>query len=194
VISALCDDFSQREIVNGRNMLSAIVLVFPSAGQVPDAGAWRERTARSLSSLVGAAVNGLVGDAILVGPPALALESVADEAGCSLIEKGTAREGLAAALAAARRTYVLLLASGYAVERGFLEEAGDIFAYCEAPTARTLRAEPNSLATRLAPRLAEIAGVIAPRAQAAAVGAPDLETLARKLRAADLTCRARRIL
>jgi hypothetical protein len=176
------------------SMLSAIILGFSPAGAPPNADVSRERAARSLSSLVGACVQGLVADAILVGPPRLSLERVADEAGCSLIETDRAAEGVTAALRAARRPHVLMLAAGYAVEHGFLEEVGDLFAFGAAPSARILRAEPNSLVTRLAPRLAEPAGVVAPKKDAAAIGAPDIATLARKLRAGDLKCRARRTL
>ncbi len=173
-------------------MLSAIVLAFPPFGAPSDAPLRRERVSRSLSSLVEACVHGLVADAILVGPAELSLEKLADEAGCTLIETRDAKEGLFAALKAARHPHVFLLTAGHAVERSFIEEVGDLFAYGDMTRARLLRAAPNSLLTRLAPGLAEPVGIVVRRAEAASVGASDVKSLSRRTRAIDLKSRARR--
>ncbi len=106
-----------------------------------------------------------------------------------------AADGLAQALKAARRDHLLLLLAGFAVERGFAEEAHDFFAHGDASRARTLRLAPDSLITRLAPGLARPVGLIAPKsALAAAAEGADLARLIRKMRGADLTTRARRVL
>jgi hypothetical protein len=154
----------------------------------------REGAARSLASLVDACVHGLVADAILVGAPQVSLGGIADEAGCALIETPDAAAGLSAALKAARRDYVFVLAAGYAVDRSFVEELGDLFAFGNMTRARVLRAEPDSLVTRLTPRLAAPVGIMALKTDIAAASAGEVASLVRKLRAVDLRCKARRAL
>ncbi|MFO1102793.1 MAG: transposase [Methylocystis sp.] len=167
-------------------MLSAILIAVDS----PRAPLRREAVARSLGSLIEACVQGLVADAIIVAQAIRDLEGVADEAGCALIE-APCGDAVAQALKAARRDHVFLLLAGFAVERGFVEEAQDIFAYGDKSRARTLRAAPDSLITRLAPGLARPVGLIATKNALAAAKATDFRRLARKLRGADLTTRAR---
>jgi len=176
-------------------MLSAILLAYetPSSG-ARRAGAPppRDAISRSLVSLIDACVRGLVADAALVGPPRTGLGSIADEAGCALVEAEREAEGLAEALALARRAEVFLLAAGHAVERGFVDEIEDHFAYGERGRARILRAAPDSLVTRLAPALARPVGLIAPKQAILDAGDRALPSLARRLRGADLVTRARR--
>lgn len=169
-------------------MLSAILIAFDS----PKAPLRREAVARSLGSLIDSCLLGLIADAIILAEPAREMEGVADEAGCALIEAPRA-DGVARALKAARRDHVLLLLAGFAVERGFAEEAQDIFAYGDRSRARTLRIAPDSLMTRLAPGLARPVGLIATKSALAAANSADFRRLARKLRGADLTSRARRV-
>ncbi len=169
-------------------MLSAVVIAFDS----PRAPLRREAVARSLGSLIESCVEGLVADAIIVAERTRDLEGIADEAGCRLIEAPRA-DGVAQALKAARRDHVFLLLAGFAVERGFPEEARDVFAYGDISRPRTLRMAPDSLITRLAPRLARPVGLIATKHALAAVESADFGRLARKLRGADLTTRARRV-
>src|SRR5512136_2795420 len=116
-------------------MLTAILLAYPA----PHAPLRRDAIARSLGSLVESCVQGLVSDAVLVGAPETGLGGIADEAGCALIESPTAAEGLPAALAAARRDQVLLLAAGAAVERGFIDEINDALSYGPPDLAMALR-------------------------------------------------------
>jgi hypothetical protein len=175
-------------------MLSAIVLAFSPPGASPDAALLRERVARSLSSLVDACVHGLVADATVVGPAQFSLSDVADEAGCALVETSNAREGLSAALKSARHAHVFMLEAGYAVDRGFVEEMSDLFAFGDVSRARVLRAEPNSLVTRLTPSLAAPVGIMARKAEASAANASDILALAKTLRAVDLASKARRAL
>jgi hypothetical protein len=176
-------------------MLSAIILAFDRPGAAPsDAAAQRERTARSLASLVDACVQGLIADATVVGPPQLGLDKVADEAGSGVIETLDARAGLTEALQAARYPHVFALAAGHAVERGFVEEVADLLAYGDLGRAHLLRAAPDSFITRLAPGLAAPVGIVAIKSAAIAARAADIAALAKKLRAVDLSSRARRVL
>ncbi|MEK4034006.1 transposase [Methylocystis sp. IM3] len=169
-------------------MLTAVIL----AHGKPAAPLRRDAIARSLASLVESCVQGLVADAVLVGAPERGLEAIADEAGCALVETATAEEGLARGLDAARRDRILLLCAGNAVERGFIDEIDDVFVHGAPDTVLVLRLAPHSLLTRLAPRLSEPVGVIAPKSALRAAASADLGRLARKLGCAELSCRARR--
>lgn len=169
-------------------MLTAILLAYPA----PQAPLRRDAIARSLGSLVESCVQGLVSDAVLVGAPETGLGGIADEAGCTLIESRTAAEGLPAALAAARRDHVLLLAAGAAVERGFIDEINDALTYGPPDLAMALRLAPHSLLTQLAPGFSQVVGIVAPKAAICASGGADLARLSKSLRCAEITTRARR--
>ncbi len=172
-------------------MLSLLLLAFDPPAPALRGGA-REAIARSLCSLVDACVQGLIADATLVGPQGDLLATLADEAGATHLVSATAREGLPRALATARRQDVFLLAAGHAVERGFVEEVADARSFGDPARALILRAAPDSLLTRLAPGLARPVGLIGRREAILAAGATDLGVLAKRLRGADLTTRARR--
>lgn len=171
-------------------MLTAVLIAFDS----PGAPLRREAVARSLGSLVESCVQGVIADAVVLAAPERGLDGIADEAGCALIETPRAADGVAQALKAARRDHILLLQAGFAVERGFAEETQDLFAYGESDRPRALRLAPDSLLTRLAPGRARAVGLIAPKSALAAAASADFARLANKLRAADLTTRARRVL
>jgi hypothetical protein len=174
-------------------MLSAIILAFeipPSRTPRATEEAKREAIARTLGSLVESCVAGVLADAVLVGPPDSGLGAIAEEAGCGLVEAVDARSGLARALPGLRYPHVFVLRAGHAPERGFVDEMRDILAFGERDRARVLRAAPHSLLTRLAPGLAEPVGLLARRQDFGAAG--DVAALAKRLRAAELTTRARR--
>lgn len=171
-----------------KKMMSAVLIAFDS----PKAPLRRETVARGLASLIESCLLGVVADAIIVAEPARGLEGLADEAGCALIEAPRA-EGVAQALKAARRDHVFLLLAGFAVDRGFAEEAQDFFANGDRSRSRTLRMAPESLVTRLAPGLARPVGLIAAKSALAAADSADFDRLARKLQGADLATRARRV-
>ena len=174
-------------------MLSVVLLAFDSPRTVPAPAALRRaRIVRSLASLVEACVKGLVADAVLAGPLGAGLGAVADEAGCVLIEAADRGAGLALGLRAARHADIFLLRAGYAVERGFVDEARDALAFGGLDRARVLRAAPESFVTRLAPNFAEPVGLLARKAALLGAGAGDVASLARRLRAAELATRARR--
>jgi hypothetical protein len=170
-------------------MLTAVLIAFDS----PRAPLRREAVARSLASLIESCVQGLVADAVVLASPDRGLDGIADEAGCELIEAPRAVDGVAQALKAARRDHILLLQAGFAVERGFAEEAQDLFAYGDSDRARALRMAPDSLLTRLAPGRARAVGLIATKSALTGAESADFARLARKLRAADLTTRARQV-
>jgi len=169
-------------------MLTAILLAYDAPAQ-PLRG---DAVARSLASLVEACVQGLVADAALVGAPERGLDRIADDAGCALIETARAEEGFARALALARRDDVLTMLAGYAVERGFIDEVQDAFAYGDRARPLILRAAPDSLLTRLAPRLSAPVAVIARKSALRDAAFADLTQLAKSLGGADLATRARR--
>lgn len=169
-------------------MLTAILL----ANDGPALPLRSDAVARSLASLVDSCVQGLVADAVLVGPPQRGLDRVADEAGCALVESSDAESGLARALDLARRDWVFLLRAGHAVERGFIDEVNDAFAYGAVDRALVLRAAPSSLVTRLSPRLAEPVGIIAQKSALRAPATANIGRLAKALRGAELNGAARR--
>lgn len=169
-------------------MLTAILLAYDAHAQPLR----RDAVTRSLASLVEACVEGLVADAVLAGAPGRGLDKVADEAGCELVEAEQMSEGLAQALAAARRERILLLNAGYAVERGFIDEVNDAFAYGGGDRSYVLRAAPSSLVTRLVPRFAPPAGIIARKSALRVEATADLSRLARRLRCSELSSSARR--
>jgi len=172
-------------------MLSVVLLAFDSfaPAQGDAAALLRERVVRSLSSLIEGCVQGLFADASLAGPQNVGLERIADEAGCNLVEAATVRAGLAGALTAARCPDVFVLRAGYAIERGFIDEARDALGFGKPAV---LRAAPHSLVTRLAPGFAEPVGLLARKEALVAAAAADLPALSRRLRCAELATRARR--
>lgn len=170
-------------------MLTAILLAYPAPSAAP---LRRDAISRSLGSLVESCVQGLVSDAVLVGAPETGLGGIADDAGCALVENPTASEGLRAALSAARRDQVFLLAAGAAVDRGFVDEINDALCYGAPGRALALRLAPHSLLTRFAPGFSQVVGIIAPKADISARGGADFTRLSKSLRCAEIASRARR--
>lgn len=170
-------------------MLSVIVLA--PFGSDPAAARAQEAVVRSLAALVGAAVADVVRDACIVGPPDARLGSVADHAGCALVEDQDPARGLAQAVRAVRGDRVFVLAAGYAPMSGFIDEMSD-WGLSSSPPAAALRAEPASLAQRLFPLLARCVGVVALKRDILAVASDNPTALARKLGARTLLTRARR--
>ena len=158
-------------------------------GQVPRGRAIPELTEVVAAPAHEGAVDG-AGAGVL--EPDRHLGQIAEDAGCGFIETANAPQGLREALAQVRRDHVLLLSASYAVERGFADELDELFAYDAGDAPRTLRAAPNSFATRLLPRLSKPAGIIAPRRVLTQINSSfDMDRLARKLKGANLATRAR---
>ena len=170
-------------------MLSAIVL---APRNETDVFRVQDAVVRTLSVLVGAAVADLVRDACVVGPPGMRLESIADHAGCELVEGADASRAFKAALGQARCDSVLVLKGGYAPAFGFIDEMSDWLAARDLPAA-ALRREAETLAQRLFPALAPAMGVIGKKSECLAAGASEPAGLARKLRARTLRTKARRL-
>ena len=84
-----------------------------------------EGVVRTLSAFVGAAVRGLVREAMLVGPPQMRLGYIADHAGCAVFEAKSEADGLTHALATSRAKHVLIVRAGYVPETGFAEAIED---------------------------------------------------------------------
>lgn len=169
-------------------MLTAVLLAYDAPAQPLR----RDAITRSLASLVDACVQGLVGDAVLVGAPERGLDRVADEAGCALVEATRVEDGLAQALSLARQEGVLLLLAGHAVERGFVDEVNDAFAYGDRNRALVLRLAPDSFVTRFAPKFAAPVGLVTSKRALREAASADLASLTRKLRGAELRSCARR--
>ena len=121
---------------------------------------------RTLASLVTAKVEGLLGDVQIAGPSGEGLRTLANHAGCDLIESDNEADWLAAALQAARGPEVFLLRCGLAPEAGFVEETRDFLASggnTDRPRAACLRCVPETFLERLFPGLAPVAGIVATR-------------------------------
>lgn len=178
-------------------MLSTIVLyeMTDSSRRIDPA----ESVVRTLSSLVKANVEGLLGDVAIAGPAEQGLGFIADHAGCGLIEATDEAEWLRRAIEAARGPHLFLLRSGFAPQAGFIEEAGDFIKARSASLsgrapAALLRAAPETFIERVFPNAAPLAGLIASRQRCLEASAGRLAALARSVTpATTLRTHARRI-
>jgi len=175
-------------------MISLLLLCHDASGAAANTALLRERVARSLASLVEGCVVGVIADASLLGPRHVDLEDIADEAGCHVFADDSPRDGLRRALETARLADVFLLAAGFALDRGFFEEARDAASFGGLKRPRVLRAAPDTLLTRLNPSLARPVGLLARKETIVAADSAEIALLARRLKAADLAAVARRTL
>ena len=169
-------------------MLSAILL----AHRWPSGSLKGETVARCFSSLIDGCVNGVIADAILVGPPDHFLAKIADEAGCAFAENLDPVAGFREAVEQARYERLLILSAEFGLERGLIDELRDLLNYGDPADSYLLHVAPDTLVTRLFPNLAKTAGLITTTAtvkQHAHI--PQLTALAKKLRCKSLTSRAR---
>jgi hypothetical protein len=152
-----------------------------------------EAVVRTLAALVPAVVAGVARDFTLAGlSGAPGLAEIADHAGCALALAERPEGVLAAGLAAARGEWLLALRAGFAPGPGFVDEAGDLLGGAFSGVG-LLRAEAETLVTRLAPDLATVHGVIVARSRMAS-GARDIAGLARGVKPArTLRSRLRRV-
>ena len=145
-------------------MLSALIIACDA--HVP-VSASPEAVARSLASLVPAAVEGLVRDVTLASLAGAAqAQAIADHAGCGLAEATAPGGVLQAGLAAARGDLIFMLRAGYAPQAGFLEELADLFDAnaSRAPRSALLHCQAESFSARLFPGLAPVEALIVRRA------------------------------
>jgi hypothetical protein len=141
-------------------MLSVIILCAPAPAN-GRAAAPAEAVVRTLSSLVGASVRGLVRDVILAGPRESDLGLIADHAGCVFVEGASEAECLRFALARVRGEDLLVLLPGHVPESGFVEEVEDLLSRGDLRDGRRIRAAPVNYWQHLMPALAPIVGFIA---------------------------------
>jgi hypothetical protein len=174
-------------------MLSAVVIAADAS--IPLVAS-PEAIVRTLSSLVPAAIEGVIRDLTLATFGAdERLAQIADHAGCALATADGAHGVIAAGLKSAKGQHLLILRAGFAPQVGFIEEVSDLFGRGRAAGSKgaLLRAEPDSALTRFAPSLAPIMGLIASKGDLAK-GGPDLGSLARALKgAATMRVRLRRV-
>lgn len=171
-------------------MVTAIVLS-PSLGAPAERAA--EAVARSLAALVRATVEGIVREAVIVGPAEDMLAEIANHAGCAFVEASSMAQGFPRALGQARSEVIFVLEGGYAPLTGFVEEAGDLLR-SGAFRGALLRRAPDTLITRIAPSLARAVGALAPREALRAETPRDLGELIRRLKIRhSLSIRAQRI-
>jgi hypothetical protein len=143
-----------------------------------------EAVVRTLSAFVGAAVRGLVREAILVGPPQMRLGYIADHAGCAVFEAKSEADGLAHALAASRAKHVFIVRMGYVPETGFAEAVEDLLRFGKAENQGWLiRGAAERPIERLLPHLARPAALLAPRQLCLNAKAPDFASLVKATRA-----------
>ena len=103
-------------------------------------------------------------------------------------------QGVLEAIKLSRNDQVFLLSTNYAVDQSFSEEARDIFANNYRQQAFILRSAPNTLITRLLPRSAAPAGIVAPKEILRSTHyVMDIAHLSRKLSSSDFLTRARRL-
>ena len=182
-------------------MMSLIVLCPPSAAagaldsQAAEAQA-AESMVRTLSAFVGAAVRGLVREAVLVGPPQIKLGYIADHAGCAFVEAKTEADGIAAAFPLARAAHLFLVRAGYVPETGFAEAIEDLLRFGKAETRGwLLRGEPARPIEKILTHLVQPAALLAPRRLCLNVKAPSFTALAKAVRARPATrIRLRRVI
>lgn len=156
-------------------MYSALVLIEAGRNGPPSS----EAVVRTLAALVPAAIEGVVRDLALASPddsPDLA--RICDHAGCAFVSGGDGL--LAQALTHVKEQRLLIVRAGRAPERGFIGELADLAAYTPQACALMLDA-PDSLLTRLAPRMSRPSGLVASRTQLARAARDDLRSLARSL-------------
>jgi hypothetical protein len=162
-------------------MISAVVLS-PSFRAGQNVARSPEAVGRSLGALVRVVVEGVLRDVTIVGPATDNLATLADEAGCALIEASSAKEGFSRVLAQVRTEIVFVLEGGYAPPSGFAEEAGDLLPDLERSGGAILRLSPDTLLTRLAPGLARPVGALAFRAPLRNIQPRDLPDIIRRLK------------
>ncbi len=147
---------------------------------------------RSLGSLVKVSVEGLIRDVTIAGPSGLDLGTIADHAGCALVEGRQEADWLAQALLLAKGPACLVLRAGYIPGHGFIEELRDVV---DRPRMMPgfWRAEPEHWPSQLFSVLSPIAGLIASLDQLQTHPARDFRRITRSLPGRSLRTKMQRI-
>jgi hypothetical protein len=146
---------------------------------------------RSLGALVAAAVAGLIRDVTIAGPLGLDLATIADHAGCGLVEAPREADWLDLAFALAKGPDVFVLRAGYVPGAGFTEELRDF--ENRAGQCGLIRAVPETWLQRMFPGLAPVAAAIAPLELWRARPAQDFQHMIRALKARTLRTTMHRV-
>ncbi len=167
-------------------MFSALVLVQNGPNGRPSS----EAIVRTLSALVPAAIEGVVRDVALASQERSEdLSRIADYAGCEYVD-APGDHLIGASLAVLKEPRIFILRAGRVPEHGFVGELADFAAY-GAQKCGLLLETPNSLLTRMMPRLSRASGVVAPRPVLAGAR-PDIAALAKAV-ASPIVFRSRAI-
>lgn len=143
-------------------MLSVIVIVPPRADRARPFAP----LLRTLAALVTASVDGMVRDVTLLAlGPVDDVAGIADEAGCGVIAGDDFGTAMTRSLRLAKSAWVCVMQAGTVPGATFVEDVASALAQNgDPPQALLLRGEGRAFG-RLFPRLATVAGVIAPRAR-----------------------------
>jgi len=147
---------------------------------------------RGLGGLVGGAVEGLIKDVTIAGPVGLDLETIADHAGCGLVEDKSEPARLQSALNLAKGPNCLLVCAGFIPGQGFIEEVRD---HLDLTSLRAglLRAEPATWPQRIIPALAPVAAAFAPLSLWRSLPSSSFLRMARSLGGRGLRTTMRRV-
>ncbi len=156
-------------------MLSVVITIEGDPASLDKTAVLRAVT-KSLAALVGAVVEDVVADAFVIARPGFDFRAVEDGTGCGAVLDADPGAALRAALARARRPYILLLRAGYAPGPGFAEEVGSLLVAGSLASALALRGPPMCVLDRLAPGR-RTAGLVASRRSLEALPARSLQTL-----------------
>ena len=172
-----------RDCDNRSHMLSTLVLSSPAAA---DTTRRASDLLRTLAALVPATVEGVVRDVTLlqVGEGG-SVASIADEAGCNLVEARDFPAALARGIADARSAWIFVVKAGTVPSRIFGEEAARALELSlETGGALLLREHPRGVLARWFPSLAPVAGVILPRERLAGMRCASFAEVVRRARPA----------
>jgi hypothetical protein len=171
-------------------MLSAVV--FLSGDEIAEMrGDPAMALTRSLGGLVTAAVAGVIRDVTIAGPLGLDLATIADHAGCGLVEAPREADRLDLAFALAKGPDVLVLRAAYVPGTGFIEALRD-FENRDGQCG-FIRALPETWLQRLCPGLAPVAAAIAPLALWRAQPRQDFRRMVRGLKGPTLRTAMHRV-
>ncbi|WP_099865233.1 glycosyl transferase [Pararhizobium haloflavum] len=148
-----------------------------------------EPLALTLAGLVSGAVEGLVGDVVILsGGEDGAIAELADAAGCRLAPLADLR----AAIESARCDWLLMLEPGARLLPGWIEGAGEHIAHAGGPARfRHARSERGSILSRFQERRSPLAfGLLAPKRDVLALDPRPggLRDIARALKGTRLDC------
>jgi hypothetical protein len=174
----------QQQKARASQMISLIVLSPPPTTSTALESQAAEAIVRTLSAFVGAAVRGLVREAVLIGPAQIKLDYIADHAGCTFVEAKTEADGIADALPLARAAHLMIVRAGYVPETGFAEAIEDLLRFGKAETRGwIIRGDAERPIEKILSHLVRPAALLAPRRLCLSVKTPTFAALIKATRA-----------